>query len=158
MLLLLIFVLLLGLSSCDFSHSKKVWKAVPHLGFRSDAPDAAERGNGEFSDGSFDPSGRWLLTFTKFRGLRLWRASDGQFVKELRDSPVQGWHFTPDGGAVMLESVKEPGYHLVALPSGDVLASIAQDTNPDQQRLAGLTPDGSLALVFTADALEFWNL
>lgn len=155
--LLLVFVLLLGLSSCDRA-PKKARTEVPHAGLRSDAPDPPKRGNGKFGDASYDPSGRWLLTLTTFRGLRLWGASNGQFIKELQGSPVQGWHFTPDGRAVMLEFEKQPGYHLVALPSGDVLASIAQDEDAGQKRLAGVTPDGSIGLVFTSDALEFWSL
>lgn len=154
--LLFVFVLLFGLASCDRAHSKKTRRDVPHSGFRSDAPSPAKRGNAELSDPSFDPTGRWLLALTTFRGLRLWRASDGQFIKELKGSPVQGWHFTPDGDAVVVEFEKQPGYHLVSLPSGELLASIAQDGN--EQRLAGLTPDGSLALVFGSDALEFWSL
>lgn len=157
MRLLLILVLLLGLSSCDRAR-KKVRTDVPHAGLRSDAPKPPKRGNGQFGDASYDPSGRWLLTLTSFRGLRLWSASDGQFIKELQGSPVQGWHFTPDGNAVMVEFHQRPGYHLISLPSGEVLASIAQDGNADGQRLAGLTPDGSLALVFTSDALELWSL
>jgi len=158
MRLLLIFILVLGLSSCDLDHRKKIRREVPHSGFRSDAPDAMERGNGKFGDASFDPSGRWLLTLAAFEGLRLWRASDGQFIKGLQGSPVAGWHFTADGGAVMMEFDKQPGYHLVSLPTGDVIASIAQDRDDSNQRLVGLTPDGSLALVISGDALEFWSL
>ena len=155
--LLLILVLLLGLSACDRPR-KKARLEVPHAGLRSDAPTPPKRGNGMFGDASYDPTGRWLLSLTAFRGLRLWSASDGKFVKEMQGSPVRGWHFTPDGSAVLLELEERPGYHLVALPSSDVLASIAQDDNTGQSSLAGLTPDGSLALVFTSDALEFWSL
>lgn len=158
MRLLLILIVLLGLTSCDLDHRKRIRWDVPHSGLRSDAPKAIKRGNGNFGEASFDPSGRWLLSLTAFRGLRLWQASDGKFLKELHGSPVQGWHFAPDGSAVMLEFEKQEGYHFVSLPSGEVLVSIAQERDDSNQRLAGLTPDGSHALVISGDALEFWSL
>lgn len=155
--LLCLCLLLAGLQGCS-DHRKKVRSEVPHSGYRSDAPSAAKRGNGQFGEASFDPTGRWLLATVTFAGLHLWRASDGKFIGGLNGMHVEGWHFTPDGEGVMMQFDKRPGYHLVSLPSGDVLASIAQERKENEQRLAGLTPDGSLAVVFTKDALEFWSL
>jgi len=41
----------------------------------------------------------------------------------------------------MMEFDKQPGYHLVSLPTVDVIASIAQDRDDSNQRLVGLTQD-----------------
>ena len=70
MRLMLIFTLVLSLSYCDRAY-KKARLEVTHAGLRADAPSPPERGNGQFDDASFDPSGRWLLTHVAFEGLRL---------------------------------------------------------------------------------------
>lgn len=131
---------------------------VPHAGLRTDAPPAAQRGNAEFSNAAYDPSGHWLLTQGSLGRLIVWDASTGdlrgQFKAQL---PDQRWFFSATGDRLLVTIIREPGFTWLELPSGTRVSQVADGGNRDT-RLAGISPVADQALLFKHEALELWAL
>ena len=141
---------------------------LPYAGDRPDAPPLEQRGNAQFTDAKFDDSGKLLITLAWFGSSRVqvWDAGNGALLSGF-DAIVPNpgsrniWMIDSSRKRLFARNGKNDGFALFDLMTGNTIASFA-DTPPApafrEPYAAGLTADGTQALIFRPGTMELWDV
>lgn len=155
---------------------KKAIAELPYAGDRPDAPPLEERGNAQFTDARFDDTGTLLITMAWFGGSRLqvWDATNGNLIAGMDGYPPNPgsrliWMIDSARKRLFARNGKGDGFALFDLMSGQTIAGFADTDDGEggktppppafrEPYAAGLTADGTQALIFKPGAMELWDV